>query len=56
MARVTITRRFPDGDVIRVQVQVKPSFPDSIAECKRAALDAYAEAFANIVPTEAGES
>ena len=55
MAVVTIRREFPDGDVCMVQIRVK-EFPDAVAEAKRAALDAYAEAFANVVTTEADES
>lgn len=52
MARVTITRQFPDGDVISVHVAVKESFPDSIAEAVRGALNAYAEAFAAAVEVD----
>jgi hypothetical protein len=43
-ARVTILRRWPDGDVLQISVSAATSYPDAIAEAKRTALDAYAEA------------
>lgn len=51
MASVTISRQFPDGDLISVHIHVKESFPDVVREAVRGALDAYAEAFANTLAT-----
>lgn len=44
MARVSITRSWPDGDVLHIAIKVDRSYPDALAEAKRTALDAYAEA------------
>jgi hypothetical protein len=44
VAKVVIQREWPDGDELSVLVEVDASFPDSIAEAKAAALDAYAKA------------
>lgn len=49
MAKVTIQRCFPDGDVLTIAIKVDDSYPDVLAEAKRAALDAYAETLAPIV-------
>ena len=44
MAKVTIQRVFPDGDCIVVSVAVRESFPDSVAEARQAARQAFADA------------
>lgn len=44
MAQVVITRNWPDGDSLEVIINVDESFPDAVAEAKRACLDAYREA------------
>jgi hypothetical protein len=44
MAKVIITRRWPDGDVLQINVKAESSYPDAMAEAKRVALDAYREA------------
>jgi hypothetical protein len=44
MAKVVIQREWPDGDELSIMIEVSESFPDSIAEAKAAALDAYAKA------------
>lgn len=44
MAKIVVQRSWPDGDEPSVPVEVSESFPDSIAEAKAAALDAYAKA------------
>ncbi len=44
MAKVTITRRWPDGDVLRIAVAAATSYPDALAEARATALAAYAEA------------
>jgi len=41
---VLIHRRWPDGDVLQVQVEAESSFPDAIAEARAAALATYREA------------
>lgn len=51
-AKVTITRAWPDGDGLAVCVKVDTSYPDALAEAKRVALDAFAEALDSV--TEAG--
>lgn len=56
MAKVVIQRQWPDGDVLSISIKVDDSFPDVVAEAKRAALDAYAEALGVTTATdEAGE-
>lgn len=42
--KVTIQRRWPDGDVLAIEIKAETSYPDVLAEAKRTALDAYAEA------------
>ena len=44
MAKVTVTRRWPDGDTIQVAVKVKTSYPDAVAEATRNALNSFTEA------------
>lgn len=44
MAKIVIQREWPDGDELSILFEVAESFPDSVAEVKAAALDAYAKA------------
>lgn len=56
MARVKILRQWPDGDTLVIEIKVDDSFPDVVAEAKRAALDAYSEALGvTTADTEADE-
>lgn len=59
MAKVVIQRTWPDGDDLCVVIEVDESYPDVVAEAKRACLDAYAEALGVTISTgvddEAGE-
>lgn len=47
MSRVTITRQFPDGDIIRVAVVVDSSYPDAVDEARATAVTAFREAINN---------
>ena len=52
--RVTIQRVWPDQDMLTISVRLDTSYPDSVREGVRAALDAYSEALGLTVgPTEA---
>lgn len=58
-ATVVIERVWPDGDVLTIRIRVATSYPDALAEAKRTALDAYAEAMSDTlaaVVSEADES
>lgn len=44
MAKVTIQRQWPDGDILAVSVKVDASYPDSVAEAKQQAVNAFADA------------
>lgn len=44
MAVVTVQRVWPDGESLVIRIQVEASYPDSIAEAKQQALNAYAGA------------
>lgn len=44
MAKVTIQRRWPDGDVLAIEIKAESNYPDALAEAKRTALNTYAEA------------
>ena len=44
MAKVTISRQWPDGDVLQISVTAATNYPDALAEAKRVGLDAYREA------------
>lgn len=44
MSRVTITRQFPDGDIVRVAVVVDSSYPDAVDEARATAVTAFREA------------
>lgn len=44
MAKVTIQRRWPDEDMLVIQVTAASNYPDALAEAKRVALDTYREA------------
>lgn len=52
MARMTIQRVFADGDMLTVSIKVEDSFPDCVAEGKRAILDMFAEALAGTIQRE----
>lgn len=51
MARVTVTRQWPDDDGLRVEVTVAESFPDAVDEAVNGALRAYREALGLTVST-----
>ncbi len=51
MAKVTITRSWPDDDYLRVVV-----IADELAEAKRVALDAFTEAVGVITPVVGEQS
>ena len=44
MARCTISREFPDGDVLHVTVVVEGSYPDAVNEARVNARGLYADA------------
>lgn len=44
MAKVTVQRQWPDGDLLTIAIQVADSFPDTVNEARAAAIRAYAEA------------
>ena len=44
MARVTISREWPDGDALHITVVVHDSFPDVVAEARATARSLYADA------------
>lgn len=44
MAKVVVQRIWPDGENLLIEVAVASSYPDSIAEAKQQALNAYAGA------------
>lgn len=54
-ASVVIQRVWPDGDVITIRIKVKTSYPDALAEAKRMALDAFAEALSDTLAAVAPE-
>lgn len=57
MAEVAIQREWPDGDNLTIVIKVDDSYPDVVAEAKRAALDAYAEALGmTLTGNESGDS
>lgn len=57
MAKVVIQREWPDGDGLTVVVEVKTSYPDAVAEAKRAAIDTYRESLGlTLTGNESGES
>ena len=44
MARVVVARQWGDSDALQVSVKAESTYPDALAEAKRIALDAFAEA------------
>lgn len=44
LMKVTIIRRWPDGDALSIEIKAESNYPDAMAEAKRTALDAYREA------------
>ncbi len=40
MARITITRQWPDGDVLSVSVKAESNYPDALAQALRTVTDA----------------
>ncbi|MCL2611959.1 MAG: hypothetical protein FWD95_01865 [Nocardioidaceae bacterium] len=46
MARVTITREFPDGDVVQVSVKAATSYPDALSQARVEAEHAFDHAVA----------
>lgn len=46
MARVRLTYRWQTGDEIEVEVNVRSSFPDAVAEAKAQALALFREGYA----------
>jgi hypothetical protein len=52
MAKVTISRHWPDGDVVVIRVKAESSYPDAMAEAKRIALDAFREALGVTLASE----
>ena len=55
MARVVIARQWGDDDALQVSIDVKSSYPDALAEAKRTALDAFAEALGVTLRAEVPE-
>ncbi len=56
MAKVTITRSWPDDDYLRVVVIADSGYPDELHEAKRVALDAFTEAVGVISPVVGEQS
>lgn len=53
MARVKIARQWgSDGDALEVVIDVASSYPDSLDQAKRTALDTYVEALATTIAAE----
>lgn len=52
MAKVRIVHQWPDGGVTIVTVKADTSYPDALAEAKRIALDAFAEAVDSLAGTD----
>jgi hypothetical protein len=52
MARITITRQWPDGDVLSVSVKAESNYPDALAQALRTVTDAYREALGITVSDE----
>jgi len=46
MARLTITRQWPDGSALVIDVKADDTYPEALAQAKLIALDAYQEALA----------
>lgn len=44
MAKVTIQRRWPDGDCLAIEIKAETNYPDALDEAKRTAINAYREA------------
>lgn len=55
MATITITRQWPDHDVLSVTVKAASNYPDAMAEAVRTAVHTFAEAL-DIAVTEVDES
>lgn len=54
MARVTLSRRWPDGDRIKVSINVDASYPDALDQARAEAKRAFADA-CDVVLTEDDE-
>lgn len=44
MAKVVVQRTWPDGENLLVEITVRNSFPDAVAEARQAAIKAYEDA------------
>ena len=44
MSRITVTRRWPDGDTVQVSVRVDDLYPEGLTVARTNALEAFAEA------------
>jgi hypothetical protein len=44
VAKVTITRRWPDSDVLSVEVKAESCYPDALDQARKVALDTFASA------------
>lgn len=44
MAKVTIQRRWPDGDVLAIEIRAESCYPDALDQARKVALDTYREA------------
>lgn len=55
MAKVTVHRQWPDGDTLRITIDVDASYPDSLDEAKLTALKAYSEALGVTLASEAND-
>jgi hypothetical protein len=54
MAKVSITRRWPDGDSVKVSIEVATSYPDALSQARTEAKRALADA-CDVVLTDDGE-
>lgn len=54
MSRVSILRQWPDGDVLKVTVNVDHSFPDALDEARATLTRLYADA-CEVTLTDTGD-
>lgn len=44
MAKVTIQRRWPDGDVLSIVIKAENTYPDALDQARKVAIDTYRQA------------
>jgi hypothetical protein len=58
MSRITVTRRWPDGETIQVSVRADDYYPEALTVARVNCLEAFAEAVENAcgTPLEAADA